>query len=158
MTKVQEFRAKSPESLRGKACRPAGLESAVHHQSAAAVPPPQIDVDVTGFRLETRRILGLRLGPSSGCRLHQQSQPRGTVYLDLCLIFLLFRFSLWNIVRVAKLHNPFSLGCMTATCVLYCLTCACASSSTVERNNFTLVACSYYILTNVLHRSEKGTI
>lgn len=52
-TKVEELTSKSPESPKGKACCPAGLESVERHQSAAAAPVPQINAEATGFRLYT---------------------------------------------------------------------------------------------------------
>ena len=63
MTKVEELRTKSPECPRGKACHPAGLESALQHQSAAAVLLRQLRLrwGATGLRLDTGGVLGLQL-------------------------------------------------------------------------------------------------
>lgn len=86
--KWQKLREKqeSPENAL-EVCHPAGPEPAIQ-QPAAEAPLSQVHVDTTtGF--DTRKVLGLQP------RLFDTSiMAEGAVYLDLCLIFLLFRFSL----------------------------------------------------------------
>lgn len=50
MTKVEELKTESPKCPRGTARHPAGLESALQHQSAADAPRPLVDMDATGLK------------------------------------------------------------------------------------------------------------
>lgn len=85
MTKVEGIRTKRPENPLGKVDHPAGLGSAVRPPAACRLrtmwAPQTSDFD-------TGKALGLQLS------LFNTATVEGAVYLDLCLIFLLFRFSL----------------------------------------------------------------
>lgn len=96
MTKVEELRTES-QCPRGTARHPAGLESALQHQSAAAAPRPLVDMDATGLKPgHGEGVVGLQLR-SPAClwpTCDATAMAERTAYLDLCLIFLLLRFSL----------------------------------------------------------------
>lgn len=86
MTKV-EGRTKSAENHLGQVCYPAGPERASHQPAAEAL-LSQVPLNAaTGFN--TRKALGLQLRLFNTAIMAEEA-----VYLDLCLIFLLFRFSL----------------------------------------------------------------
>lgn len=87
MTKVKGIETKIQQNPLGKACLPAGLEPAVQ-QPAAAETLSQVHVDTTDIRLWHGEVLGLQQN------VFGTAMAEGAVYLDLCLIFLLFRFSL----------------------------------------------------------------
>lgn len=103
-----------------KVCHPAGPKP------AAEAPLSQVHVDAaTGF--DARKALGLQL------RLFDTAiMAERAVYLDLCLIFLLFRFSLLKqgvVTRVILQSRRY----FPAAPYAKHLTCACASFATASK-------------------------
>lgn len=117
-----------PENPLGKVCHPAGPEAAIQ-QPAAEAPLSQVHVDAaTGF--DMRKVLGLQP------RLFDTAiMAEGAVYLDLCLIFLLFRFSLLKqgvLTRVIPQCRRY----FPAAPYEKHLTCACASFATARKGQY----------------------
>lgn len=111
---------KSPENPLGEVCHPAGPQPAIQ-QPAAEAPLSQVHVD-------TRKVLGLQP------RLFDTSiMAEGAVYLDLCLIFLLFRLSLLKQrVLITRVIHQFRRYFLAAPYEKH-LTCACASFATARK-------------------------
>lgn len=92
MTKVEELRTRV-QNVREKP-----VIQQVLNQLSCIVQLPQVDLGATGRRLDTGRVLGLQLSSPvwllATCVV--TAMVERTAYLDLCLIFLLLRFSLEN--------------------------------------------------------------
>lgn len=98
MTKVEELRTESPKCPRGTARHPAGLKSALQHDQLPLLPCLWLIWTPLASSLDMGRGPGspaVLTGPFVG-NMWWNSLAERTVYLDLCLIFLLLRFSLWS--------------------------------------------------------------